>query len=310
MNTFACYSTAKPRQLDAEVLERFHPVLLGIFFGIAIIMGMVFRSPWFVGMNLAAAIWLYVLVKGVKAWRVLAVLALMFVVVSLINPLLNPSGDTALFTYGEGRPYTLEALMLGMATAAMLCAMLLWFFSFNAIMTSDKLTYLCGGFAPAFTLVVTMILRLVPSYEHKIRTFTTARASLGKGVGYGSGRERVTNALAVLALLTTWAFENGIETADSMRARGYGSEKRSAYAHYRFRFQDALGLGLLGGLSAVVICGALQGALFAEYTPTLMMAPADGMFWVSFGAYSMLLCLPAILSLGTSLRWLYLRSKI
>lgn len=58
--------------------------------------------------------------------------------------------------------------------------MMLWFASFHLVMTSDKFTYLFGRAIPALSLVLTMVLRLVPSYRRKADALMTARACIGK----------------------------------------------------------------------------------------------------------------------------------
>ena len=68
----------------------------------------------------------------------------------------------------------------------MLVAMMLWFASFHLVMTSDKFTYLFGRAIPALSLVLTMVLRLVPSYRRKADALMTARACIGKGPAEGA----------------------------------------------------------------------------------------------------------------------------
>ena len=49
------------------------------------------------------------------------------------------------FTYLGGRAYTLESLHYGMALAAMFISVIIWFASYNRVMTSDKFMYLWPG---------------------------------------------------------------------------------------------------------------------------------------------------------------------
>ncbi len=42
--------------------------------------------------------------------------------------------------------------------------------------------------------------------------------------------------------MITWSLENAIETADSMRSRGYGLPGRSAFSIYRMDSRDKLAL--------------------------------------------------------------------
>lgn len=55
-----------------------------------------------------------------------------------------------------------------------------------------------------------------------------------------------------LEVLLTWSLEEGLQTADSMKARGYGTGRRSSYSPYRWRPKDGAALFFLliaGGLS-------------------------------------------------------------
>ena len=65
--------------------------------------------------------------------------------------------------------------------------------------------------------------------------------------------------------------ERGIDTSNSMLARGYGSGKRSSYSPYRFRFAD----GVLVFTSAILLISLLVSykALSAVYNPVINIAP-------------------------------------
>ncbi len=52
--------------------------------------------------------------------------------------------------------------------------------------------------------------------------------------------------------MVTWSFENAVETADSMKSRGYGLPGRTAFSLYRFSRRDRLLLLWLA------LCGALR----------------------------------------------------
>ncbi len=52
--------------------------------------------------------------------------------------------------------------------------------------------------------------------------------------------------------MVTWSLENAIETADSMRARGYGLPGRTSFSIYRFDSRDSSALAWL--VSAARIC--------------------------------------------------------
>ena len=84
-------------------------------------------------------------------WRLLA---------ALVNPAFNHEGATILTYLPSGNPLTLESMLYGVAAAVMLASVVLWFSSYNEVMTSDKFVYLFGRVIPALSLVLSMALAL------------------------------------------------------------------------------------------------------------------------------------------------------
>ena len=57
---------------------------------------------------------------------------------------------------------------------------------------------------------------------------------MGMDVSNGKWFKKIRYALNMVSILVTWALENAIETADSMKSRGYGLRGRTAFSIYRF----------------------------------------------------------------------------
>lgn len=72
---------------------------------------------------------------------------------------------------------------------------------------------------------------------------------MGMDVSNGKWFKKVRYALNMVSILVTWALENAIETADSMKSRGYGLKGRTAFSIYRFNRRDKI----LGGMLAVLL---------------------------------------------------------
>lgn len=103
----------------------------------------------------------------------------------------------------------------------MLAAVVLWFSCWNTVMTSDKLMHLFGRVVPALSLLLSMTLRFVPRFQAKLREVTAARR--GMGLYAEKGRlQKLKSAVTVFSVMVTWSLENAVETADSMKSRGYG----------------------------------------------------------------------------------------
>ena len=203
--------------------------------------------------------------------------------------------------------------------------MLLWFSCYNIVMTSDKFTYLFGRMAPSVTLVFTMVLRLIPAYHRKIDELAAARSGIGRSPAVGKLSERVGGASAILSALTSWALEGGMSTADSMRSRGFGQARRTAYARYRFTARDGALLACMALLAAISVAAIAGGFASADFA-SLIVAPVSDSLSAGAGAatdpvslmigsvpdpvaacglvaYSAFMALPSAITIGERLLW-------
>ena len=286
-----------------DPLSRCHPAVNFIYFVGAIGFGVVIQHPAYMIAGCIGAAAYYLLLNGGKGIKTILGLLPLAVILSAVNPLFNTYGVTVLFRL-FGRPYTLEALYYGMAIAAIFVIMMLWFGCYNAVLTSDKVASLFGNLIPGLSLLLVMVLRLIPSFIRKARQIAGARKSIGKGAGEESGtKEKVLDGLTILSALTDWALEGSVVTADSMRARGYGSARRISFQIYRMTTWDWMLLGLTIVLAVIVI---LSGGTGATYTPELYIDPLS---W-GFTAYCVYLLIPTALHIKEAITWHILRSKI
>ena len=104
----------------------------------------------------------------------------MAVFAALVNPAFNHEGATILTYLPSGNPLTLESMLYGVAAAVMLASVVLWFSSYNEVMTSDKFVYLFGRVIPALSLVLSMALRFIPKFKAQMQTVSEAQACIGR----------------------------------------------------------------------------------------------------------------------------------
>ena len=95
-----------------------------------------------------------------------------------------------------------------------------------------------------------------------------------------------------------------------MRARGFGSGKRSSFNVYRFTAADTVCMVIFAVLLAVVIFAVASGAATAEYTPALNVAPVKGRNIIGLLAYCVFVFTPAVLRIREDIKWHSLRSGI
>lgn len=150
--------------------------------------------------------------------------------------------------------------------------MILWFSCYNQIMTSDKFIYLFGRIIPAMSLMLSMALRFVPHFMAQLKVIRNGQKCVGMDVSNGKWFKKIRYALNMVSILVTWALENAIETADSMKSRGYGLRGRTAFSIYRFNRRDKLLGTMLVGFCVIFGYGCYRGAAFAQYNPRILLA--------------------------------------
>ena len=286
-----------------DAFSRCHPAVNFIFFLGAIGMGVVIQHPAYLLAGVACAAVYYLLLNRRKGWKSIAMLLPLALLICAVNPIFNTDGERTLL-YVFGRPYTLEALCYGAAVAAVFVIMMLWFGCYNAVLTSDKFTSLFGNLIPSLSLLLVMVLRMIPGFIRKTKTIINVRKSIGKGAGEQSRtKDKIQDGMTVLSVMTDWALEGSIVTADSMRARGYGVTRRTQFQIYRMTLRDWLLLVLeLTLLLLTLLCGSFT----AQYTPHFEFAPLN----IGLYTYCVYLLLPTMLHIKEVIQWHICISKI
>ena len=282
-----------------------NPVAVAAYYIAVITLTMFSMNPVIIAISLLSSVLNYCLyAKG--SLRVHLFSLILFLILAVVNPLVVHNGATVLF-YLNSRPITVEATLYGVIAAAMVTATLYRLRSLSHDMTSDKLLYLFGRFSPKLALLLSMALRYVALFKHRWRRIQDSQRALGL---YRDGNliDAVRGRLRVLSILITWSLENGIVTAQSMDARGYGSRRRSSYAIYRLRRYDMLIILLTLSATGVSIVGMIN-ADFSCY-PSVRSDLFSPLSIAGYITYAILCILPVILNTKEVIRWRTLLSKI
>lgn len=226
-----------------DFFKDYHPVVNGAFFISVIFFAMFTNHPGLQLCSLVGSISYLLILRGFSGVKGLLFGSFItFLLITLLNPLFNHQGVTILTYFRNGNPLTLESMIYGLSAGLLFISVILWFACHNEVMTSDRLMYLFGKMAPALSLVFSMSLRFVPLYKRRIKEIAFARAGIGRDASQGGLWRRIKEGLAIFSIFITWALESSIETADSMKARGYGLPGRTAFSLFRFHKRD---LGML-----------------------------------------------------------------
>ena len=269
-----------------DAFSGYHPSVNLFYFALAIGFAMVLTHPVCLALSFACALGYSIALLGRRAVR-LYMLPLLLIT-AIVNPLFSHAGVTTLAYLPSGNPLTLESILYGIWAAFLLVTVITWFSCFNAVMSGDKLVYLFGWVIPALSLVLSMALRFVPRFTAQAKAIADAQRCVGRGLSDGSVFRRARHGMKILSILITWALENAIDTADSMKSRGYGLPGRSAFSIYRFEKRDRLALLYLAMCGGLVITGAAMGLLEFHFYPSI--GGADFNAW-QVGLFSIYLAL-------------------
>lgn len=223
--------------------------------------------------------------------------------IALINPIFSHKGETILF-FLNSRPITAEAFLYGLNIGIMLCGAILFMGAYSKVMSADKHLYLFEKINCQLGLLVSMAIRFVPLFAKKMKDISNAQKAMGMYSGeavYDRLRER----LSAFGGAMSWAFENGVTTAMSMDARGYGLRRRTSYSLFRFKPQDIFVI-LLTAVCTAVLAVTSDKITFSFY-PYLSVLSAAKLPRIAFGV--MCFCTGAV-EIKERLTWKYSALKI
>lgn len=308
--------------------KEYHPHVNILFFIGVITFGMLFRHPLYLLVSFASSLAYYLKLTGKKGAKTFfGFLFPMLIFVVIINSFFNHYGVTPLFTLPSGNSFTFEALMMGITTSLEVVSVILWFFCCNEVVTEDKFMHAFGKILPKGALVVSMVLRFVPLYRQRLREVSDAQKGLGCSQEL-SPIGKLKSGLRNFDILISWSLESAIETADSMKARGYGLKGRTYYSRFQWHTGDTVAAVLIFAAEAAVTVGAVLGATYSIYNPYVIINhPTDGISYfirelnmtvysftltgiISAAAYFLLCFAPLIIDIKENIKWNRLKSKI
>ena len=233
---------------------------------------------------------------------------ILFAILALANPLVSHNGKTVLFVMNNN-PVTLEAFLYGLNSATMIVGVLYIFRSFTQIMTSEKLLYVTGRLSPKLAMIMSMAIRFVPLFSRQGQKISDTQKAMGL---YSDDNimDDISGHMRVFSVISTWALENGIITADSMEARGYGIGKRSQMKRFAFCVRDIVFLAITLSLFAVCCISIAKGCLSFDFYPSVDPLETDILGKCGIIAYVFLISLPLFIETEVSIKWKYLQSKI
>lgn len=280
----------------------YHPAVNLIFYAFAIGIAMFSTRPLFIGIGFVCSWGYSVLLGGSKAVKVNIMFMIPAIILMVvINTFFTHDGETVLF-YLNGNRITLEALVYGAAAAFVLTSVIVWFASFNIIMTSDKFIYMFGKAAPVLGLTLSMIFRFIPLLKSRFAEISMGQKCMGRGQQKGLIR-KTRLILKEVSILISWSLEASIETADSMEARGYGLKGRTSFHLFKFTNRDFKALAAIAVTGGISAAGCIMGKTGMYYYPVIKAGDFDMMTILAAAAYALLLVIPFAIDVRGEVKW-------
>lgn len=317
-----------------DEFSRYHPVVNLIFYLLVLETTMFQMSVGLVFISLFSAVVYYFMLKKTEGLKYCTVVVGIIIVSAIINPLFSHKGGTLLFYLFTGNPVTLESIIYGLISAIIIGAMLLWFSTFNQVMGVERILGAIGKVLPNVSLLITMIMRFIPQYTRHQRKVSMvnkvnkrnygekinllnrektekenvieARKRQKKKNGIDKIIDSIKEGSRTFSITTTWALENSIYTADSMKARGFGTGRRTNYSNYKFQKRDYLLMGWLVILWLVVVFSLEREKVYTYYYPFIQVKNNVVVYLI----YGLLCLTPVLINVKEEIRWLILKSRI
>ncbi len=286
--------------------SEYNPIAIFVFYVCALIPAMFSQNPVLISISLVSGILYYCIKNGRKSYKG-AWMLLLPLTGLIVNPLFSHNGANILF-FLNNNPITLESALFGLSSGAAIAATLFWLASFTKIMTSDKLLYIFGSVSPKLALILSMTIRYIPLFQKQIEKTNKAQKAMGLYKD-DTAIDKIRGGIRVVSVMVTWALENGVITADSMTARGYGIGKRSRFAIFSWRKADymLLAASLTLGLTSCV--PMFSGQLSYTWYP-LVCEPSSAIKYISYVCFAILSLIPDYLQIKEEAKWRSLTSVI
>ncbi|MDR3214725.1 MAG: energy-coupling factor transporter transmembrane protein EcfT [Bacilli bacterium] len=290
--------------------QTYNPFVILFYFMSVIFFTMFQANPLFLIISLFIAIIFNIKINGFKeAKRRVLFYLIFFCGCVLANAIFVHEGITSLF-YVNGNAITLEALIYGMVFGCLLISIIIWFNCFSKLMSSDKIIYLFSKSVSTIGLMISMILRFIPRFQLQLKKII----SINNLNNFNKPSKNIIIKLKTVfnyfSILLTWAFENSLDTATIMKARGYGLKNRTSFHLYKFDVRDIIVLVIIIVLIIINISFYLILNLRFYYYPEIAPLIININYLMAYFNYIILLGLPLIIELKEELKWKLLISKI
>lgn len=281
----------------------FHPITKIAFFAVIFAVAMFSEDPVVRLLSLVGAM-LALAASGTpakKLWKIIGGGIVTVIIMGPLNCLISHEGKTVLFKI-LSRPITVEAFYYGLSAGTMIVGTAIWCIFITDETDTDDLVLTLGKILPGISSVITVTLRYIPEIIKKFRETLSAQ----KMIGVFDGKKfwkRAVIATKVFLSVTERSIENAMDTAATMRARGYGLAKRGSAMTKKWRSCDTDVLLVTLLCAGFIAAGESTNGLGFSYYPATGFGKM-GLYGIPMVlACVLLFMLPALQVIDGRVRW-------
>ena len=272
--------------------DSYHPMINLIYFVTAIVCAVNFDHPVYLAISFLCAFVYSIKLNGKRSLIFNLCLIPLIGAYAAWYSYYNHFGITNLRMNFIGNQITLEAVTVGIVRGTKIAVVIMIFSCIFAVVSADKVVYLFGRISPRLSLYLSILLRFVPRVKQRGRRIELSRRGIGKGCFQGNPLQCLLHMCSFLSILITWTLEDFMDSAASMKCRGYSLRGRTAFSIYRFDNRDRSFVIAIFACITVTFMAVAFNQTSIQYNPAIMMNRITGMSVVFYGAYAVLLLLP------------------
>lgn len=278
--------------------DSYHPMINLIYFAGAIVCAVTFNHPVFLAITYLASFCYSVKLNGKRSLLFNLVLIPLIFMYAFYYSGYHHFGITVLKKNFIGNQMTLEALVTGYVRGTAAASVLMICGCIFAVFSSDKVVYLFGRISPKLSLFLSILLRFVPRVKKRAAGIETARRGAGKGCTQGNLFRRAAHVVSLLSVLVTWTAEDFVESAASMKSRGYSLKGRTSFSIYRFDNRDRCVVLLFAACLTVTGAAVLFQQTTILYSPEIVWNRITPFSFFFYAVYAFFLFLPMLLQMA------------
>ena len=283
-------------------ITRIHPAIFIVYFLILIIFAFLFNNPYYVityGILILTLIALQGSISEIKSTTKVFLPVILFI--TLLNTIFTHVGDTHIYIFGSYY-VTFEALVYGVIMAVTFFLVTLTFIAYNTYVSYQDMLYVFSKKYPNLSMIIIMSLRFVPLIQKRSNELLELSKLKNRNEDL-KFTEKTSELIQNLGLVVSWSLEEAMQSASSMKSRGYNITKRTSYLRYDFNKIDVLLTVLILVTATISVYGLYNGVgsimIYPKFTFTFSQKP----FNIYYFAYVVLLLPFIIIEIWERILW-------